>query len=71
MQEYILEPSEKIPKGYTTAYEIAKQLQRDVSTAHRLIRQLKGKNLVDTQVFKVRVGGRIQCIPHYKLKIKL
>lgn len=60
--------TEKVPSGWKTMSQIAQEMNRDSSTANRLLKKMREKNLIETQTFYVKSGERTIPIPHYKLK---
>lgn len=61
---------DKVPEGWFTAIEYSKRASCSIPTAHRHIRQLIDKGHVQTKAYKIKSGGRLYPVPHYRIQAK-
>lgn len=61
------EVEDKVPEGWFSATDYSKRGSCSIATAHRQIRMLCDKGHIETKTFRIRSGGRLYPVPHYKV----
>lgn len=60
--------SDKVPKGFLTRHEIAKELNRSVDRTDEILRRLIAAKKAEKKLFRVLTGAGVRPVPHYRLK---
>ena len=56
-----------IPHGWYTATDMANSAGKGTSWAQKLLRRGIAEGLVEARSFRVRTGGAVRAIPHYRV----
>jgi len=57
----------EVPAGWKTASEIAKEMDRSVSTASQQLRVAIDSGRAEVRKFPIKAGDRIYPVPHYRI----
>jgi hypothetical protein len=64
----ISEKADKVPDGWVTTEQIAKQISRDITTARRVAREALASDRAQVKLFRVRMpSGNVLPVKHYKI----
>jgi hypothetical protein len=55
------------PDGWYTARDMAKSANKGLTWAQKLIQRGVAEGLVEQKSFRIRSGGRVVQVPHYKV----
>jgi len=59
---------EEVPAGWRTARDIAEESGKSLARASEILRDAVERGLVEVKVFRIRTGGKVYPVPHYRRK---
>lgn len=59
---------DKVPAGWQTAQQIASQSGKGLSRTKEVLREAVRADLVEARSFRIRTGGKVYPVPHYRKK---
>lgn len=59
---------DKVPAGWQTAQQIANESGKSLSRVKEVLRAAMRDDLIEIRSFRVRTGGRVYPVPHYRKK---
>lgn len=72
LRELIIGNGEKVPKGWMTTKQWAKQETGDENKIGMMSKYLKigvERGLIEMKHFTIKTGSRVLPVPHYRLKV--
>lgn len=59
---------EEVPAGWQTAQQIASESGKSISRTGEVLRAAVWAGLVEVRPFRIRTGGKVYPVPHYRKK---
>lgn len=57
---------EPVPAGWQTAREIAEESGKSIARVSEVLRDAVERGLVEVKAFRIRTGGKVYPVPHYR-----
>lgn len=59
---------ERVPKGWKTAREISRECGKSLARTSEILRDSALAGLTEVRTFRIRTGGKVYPVPHYRRK---
>lgn len=57
---------EEVPDGWRTMADLARAAGKSVPRASEIARRALAAGLLETRTFRIRTGGKVYPVPHYR-----